>query len=71
MKIDKKEQDFGADGAQSAQLCGLNRPGGGFSYTLAPGRKRLALHVGHGAANQCRATQIASLKGMRSPVAPF
>src|ERR1700761_4625956 len=40
MKVDKKELDFGAESAQLAQLCGLNRREGVFSCTSALCRKQ-------------------------------
>ncbi|MGF6570682.1 hypothetical protein ABH945_002793 [Paraburkholderia sp. GAS333] len=71
MKVDKKEQDFGADSAQSTQLCGLNRRQGVFSYTLPLGSKQPAARAVRGAVNRCQPTQIASPNAMPSAVAPF
>jgi hypothetical protein len=62
MKVDKKERDFGADGAQLAQLCGLNRREGVFSYTLALRRKQTAARARRGAVNLSQKIQRALLE---------
>jgi hypothetical protein len=65
MKIDKKELNLGAEGAQSAQLCGLNRRRGVFSHSATHCGKRAAARARHRAAITVAADADGIVKGRR------
>ncbi|ASV97036.1 hypothetical protein [Paraburkholderia aromaticivorans] len=65
MKIDKKELNLDAEGAQSTQLCGLNRRRGVFSHPAMRGGKQAAAGALHGATTIAAADANRMAKGRR------